>query len=84
MKNNQNELTAAELDGAELLAEGGAEQRARRARFVFTYLFLFLACILISTCIWLAVHFFEDNGAGKTQGEPVLAESSVSELEFNA
>ncbi len=46
--------------------------KARRTRFIVTHLLIFLACLLVSLCIWLVVHYTKS-------GTPAPATAELSE-----
>ena len=58
MKNNRNDSSITEIEaGGEHGAEASTGSRTKRSRTVIMHILLFLACLLISTGIWLVVHY---------------------------
>ena len=58
MKNNQLDPTLSELEDALSVRVG--DSKSRRLRSFFTCLIIFLVCVLISTAVWLVVHYVKD------------------------
>ncbi len=75
MKNNQTEPTVSELEGT--LSDRVGNTKSRRLRSILTYMAIFFACVLISTCVWLIVHYVRSVPSGEATGNVLALTGSV-------
>ena len=80
MRTKRSDRSVSELETASVhRALGSGDAKSRRLRSILTYLTIFLACILVSTCIWLVVHYVNDRPSGQTAGASLAISGELSQ-----